>query len=595
MGPLSEDEARQLAVLLLAAEGDSAERAAMVAHESGGSPFFTKELTRYFCGSLGQTPDRVDLKTILASRLCDLPANDLRLLQILAVAGRPMRDDELLEAADLDAQGPSSLARLKAEHLIRVTPVADQGLVVESYHDRIREAVVSQMDAATLRRVHRRLADRIRATLVVSYEELVAAAGGTTTQDKRRGEVKISPEDWQRIFELGFHYGVAGENDQARTFALLAAEQARSQHALELAEEQYRIAERGARDNDKATRYRIAEGLGDVLMLRGRYEEPRRSARRQQATRRGRRLPTGQNRRQTGRTRLQARRHANGDRGDGTSPSNLLGRKVPSSAAFRVPVSVAWEVLVQVLHTMFPNVFWLDAALKTPKKNCWLFACTFDLRTPIGFAAARLRCLWSALTRYEFGRVLSAYLELAQAYAIHAPVMSLLPWFNRGIAYAQNSLRFTSRSWRSLGARTITTLLTASFFMRLRDSTECIEKCREAVRLLEQTGDFWEETSPAITIGLAATIVLGESRGTPYPRQRLYSMSRAWNYGDIQASGVASRLVGAGLRWPRQPARHVQAELQRQRNDVQGTVKSCWRKACDSICWIARRRQRLNS
>ena len=49
-----------------------------------------------------------------------------------------------------------------------------------------------------------------------------------------------------------------------------AAEQARAQHALEIAEQQYRIALRGA--NTDEVRFRVVEGLGDTLMLRGRYD-----------------------------------------------------------------------------------------------------------------------------------------------------------------------------------------------------------------------------------------------------------------------------------------------------------------------------------
>ena len=48
---------------------------------------------------------------------------------------------------------------------------------------------------------------------------------------------------------------------------------ARGQHSLEIAEQQYRIAERGVPSTDEKTRAIIAEGLGDIFMLRGRYEQ----------------------------------------------------------------------------------------------------------------------------------------------------------------------------------------------------------------------------------------------------------------------------------------------------------------------------------
>ena len=76
-----------------------------------------------------------------------------------------------------------------------------------------------------------------------------------------------------RIFDLAYHFDAAGHSEQALPYALQAAGQARSQYSLEVAEQQYRIADRGAASADRATQYAIAEGLGDVLMLRGQYDE----------------------------------------------------------------------------------------------------------------------------------------------------------------------------------------------------------------------------------------------------------------------------------------------------------------------------------
>src|SRR5262249_37706605 len=88
-----------------------------------------------------------------------------------------------------------------------------------------------------------------------------------------------------------YHFDCADESARALPYALAAAEQARAQHSLEIAAQQYRIAQRGARQQDEALRQRIAEGLGDVLMLQGRYEEARAQA--EGARRRGRRRGTG--------------------------------------------------------------------------------------------------------------------------------------------------------------------------------------------------------------------------------------------------------------------------------------------------------------
>ena len=59
-----------------------------------------------------------------------------------------------------------------------------------------------------------------------------------------------------------------------------------TRHALENAEQQYRIAERGVLGSDEATRYRIAEGLGDVLMSGGPIRRQPKSSRRRARWRR---------------------------------------------------------------------------------------------------------------------------------------------------------------------------------------------------------------------------------------------------------------------------------------------------------------------
>src|SRR3954469_13355095 len=46
-----------------------------------------------------------------------------------------------------------------------------------------------------------------------------------------------------------------------------------TQHDLELAERNYRIAERGMAGSPPATSFEVSEALGEILMLRGRYDE----------------------------------------------------------------------------------------------------------------------------------------------------------------------------------------------------------------------------------------------------------------------------------------------------------------------------------
>ena len=108
-------------------------------------------------------------------------------------------------------------------------------------HDKIREALLARLPADQRTELHRRAALHLRTH---------------------------AP---QRVSDLAYHFDAAGDSDQALRYALEAARQARARHALEIAEQQYRIAQRGAASAPNAVRFQVVEGLGDVLMLRGRY------------------------------------------------------------------------------------------------------------------------------------------------------------------------------------------------------------------------------------------------------------------------------------------------------------------------------------
>ncbi len=275
VGPLEETAARRLAELLVGRDAvDSSDDAETVARESGGSPFFARELARYLQSAPSQTARHIDLEAMLVARLEGLPPPAQRLMETLAVAGRPTSQHEILAASGVVDDVPLFLARLKAEHLIRVSGTELEPLL-ETYHDRIREATLAQIAPPRLPDVHGRLADAIFSSLQVSFDDLARWARIGSTLDGSSPGLDLSSRDWQRVFDLAHHYGAAGQHGQALVFALLAAEQARRQHSLDIAERQYRIASAACAEADPPTRYRIARGLGEVWMRRGNYRGAR--------------------------------------------------------------------------------------------------------------------------------------------------------------------------------------------------------------------------------------------------------------------------------------------------------------------------------
>src|SRR5262249_2920063 len=133
-------------------------------------------------------------------------------------------------------------------------------------------------------------------------------------------------------------------------------------HSLEIAAQQYRIAERGAAEasrgceppEDDKTRYRIAEGLGDVLMLQGRYDEAE-----SQFAQAGRLAHDP-----VVRARVAGKRgelaHKRGDLETAIHCLEegllLLNKRVPSWSITFLVLCI-WEIFIQVLHSYLPGLF----------------------------------------------------------------------------------------------------------------------------------------------------------------------------------------------------------------------------------------------
>jgi len=161
LDPLTADESRELALELLGdSVNDPGEVAAIIAGESGGSPLFIGEVVRAFTMA-GPTVLRRDatILEVLQVRLRSLPPAALRLLQMIAVHGRPILRAPLHRALS-GGEFEKTLTTLAAQNLIRgrETP---RGETVEPYHDRIAEAALSMLNQEELRQCHAQLASAL--------------------------------------------------------------------------------------------------------------------------------------------------------------------------------------------------------------------------------------------------------------------------------------------------------------------------------------------------------------------------------------------------------------------------------------------------
>ncbi len=188
LAELPADDAVELALRLFGTRVAVMRKLAQrIARESGGNPFFVAELVRYVEHALDLSAEdsavihtfdtldssRMTLEGLILSRLDGLPPPAVRLLERVAVAGRPLAVEDALQAAHLETAARSSLARLRSVHLIRIRRSRDYE-EIETYHDRVREAVTGALGAADRARAHQELARVLEASGRADPETLAA-------------------------------------------------------------------------------------------------------------------------------------------------------------------------------------------------------------------------------------------------------------------------------------------------------------------------------------------------------------------------------------------------------------------------------------
>ncbi len=471
--------------------------------------------------------------TLLSRRIDLLPEQAVEVLSVGAVLGKEFQLDIAAQLAEhpLD-QVTASLDEARKRHFVWLQPEIARCVFA---HDKIRAALLERLSDEQRKQIHLRAALYLR---------------------------DHTPEN---VFDLAYHFDAAGESDWALNYALEAAEQARSQHSLEIAEQQYRIAQRAANEAPASLRYRISEGLGDVLMLRGRYDDAER------CFKNAAELAEGSYTQAQIRGKLGELDFKRGDMGSATcgfeEALRMLGWTVPRRAALHA-VLFAWEALVQIAHTLLPRIFVHRRKAKPPESELLAVRLFSRLAHGYWFTRSRVTSLWAHLRGMNLAERYPPTLELAQAYSEHAPGMTLVAYFRRGIVYAQKSLEIR----RSLGdvwgqGQSLSyygvVLYAASRF------AECVEKGREAVRLLERTGDFWEVHIARYQVA-ASFYHMGDLRSAIEEAQ--YNHKSGLELGDEQASGIGldvwSRASGGTI-----AEEIVQTEVDRERPDAQGIAQ----------------------
>ena len=219
VGPLETDDVQQLALERLGSSSEVAQGiAAAIARESGGSAFLAEELA---CSvsveqlASSNQPNAlqlaVTLEQMVSERLAHVDEQARRVLELVAVSGQPLSAAILAEAASVDDRLDEVLGLLRERRFVH-TGMRDGREVVETSHNRIRQTIVAQLSASSVRTRHGELARALESAAQIDTEALVD------------------------------HLLGAGDAERAGRFALRAAEQAAQKLAFDRAETLYRLA-----------------------------------------------------------------------------------------------------------------------------------------------------------------------------------------------------------------------------------------------------------------------------------------------------------------------------------------------------------------
>ena len=276
--PLSAAACEELTKQLCGRVDDhDAELPTRIAHEAGGSPFFVEELVRYALEDHAKVPELSISQAVLA-RAGRLPPLAQRVLQLLAVAGRPMASDLLLTAAHAQDEGHKALDQLRDATLIRSD--AGGGLV-ECYHDKIRENVAGDLAEADQRNHHEALAAAVESSPDADAEALADHYYGAGERDKaaeqyvvaaQGADDKLAFERAARLRERALSIGSFAADRVRRLTIGVAEALANAGLGSEAADAYLRAAEGAEPAQQLELRRRAAERL-----LMGGYVEPGRA------------------------------------------------------------------------------------------------------------------------------------------------------------------------------------------------------------------------------------------------------------------------------------------------------------------------------
>ncbi len=483
LAPLAHDDIERLTESMAGKLPGSATE--LVARLSQGSPFFAVAALEGLVdgGALIATGHGWEIEpramasaqssnrgaSFLATRVERLPTSVRNLLSACAILGKTF---ELPLAAELSgcsvAEAMNDIVEARRRHLVWADV---HGEKYSFAHDRVRDRLLERLSLGERRRLHRLAAQRLEA---------------------RRGDAELQGRlsHADLVFDLAYHFDEAGDPRSALPYALEAAVRARSQYAFEIAERQYRIAERGVDERERDGRREISEALGDVLMLRGKYDEAAIEFGQARALAAS---PIAEARIDGKLGELSFKRGCVEEAGAAIERAlATLGRKQPTTTLALVFAALG-QALLQALHTIFPRMSLGRRGEQDREADLLAVHLYSRLAYAYWFYRGQVATFWAHLSELNIAERHPPSRELAQAYSEHALGMTGLPrrMFRRGRRYAERAI-VMRRALGDLPGEAQAMSFCGMLLHAEGRYPEALEKFRESSRVLRRVGDLWE-------------------------------------------------------------------------------------------------------
>lgn len=436
----------------------------------------------------------------LARRIDLLPRDTLRVLTAGAVLGQEF--DLELTATLLGFSTQQAVAMLEEARLRHFAWIDAEGRIGTFIHDKLRQTLLDRLQTKERQALHRRAA------------------------------CLIKENDPHRVYDLAHHLSASGNYQQALPFALTAAKQASSQYSLETAEHYYRMAERGLEAADASTRLTVATSLGSVLMRRGRYDEAAKKFEEARSLTDDR-LMQARLEGQFGELAMK--------RGDVKTACyaleralRLLERPVPQTFAKSLAL-LLWETCVQTAHGLLPRLFVKCRPTEGAEAELLAVRLYSLLAHTYFFHRDMVSAVWSHLCALNLADHYPMTEELAQAYSDHGLLASMLPYFSRAVDFSAKSLAIRTALGCIRGQAQSLHFYGIILWTQARYA-EALDKYRQAISLLQRTGDPWEMNIALYHLA-CCLYRMGDLRGAIETSRRLHKIGI--EIGDMHASAIS--------------------------------------------------------